>query len=284
MKRSYLVYAPPYDESSGGIKVCHRMAVEIQKRGFNVFINTPVQNKKWLVIPYFDNFDIEKKEPILQNAIAIYPDIIHDNPFNAGIIVRYLLNIPEFSGGPPIESYPETDIFYTYSRLFNTKLHLPAERVMLCPHIDTAVFYDRKLKRNGRLVYRGKGRQPDDERLFRFPSLGVKEGHKGDAGQEALADKLNRAELLYCMDNATAITEIARLCGCAVVLLPDGSYSYEDYKKHEFYGAGGMGYGILESSIARATIDSEIMARWYRLAEEEFQERLGIFIKLTQEA
>ena len=32
MNRSYLVWAPPFDESSGGIKVCHRMAVELQTR------------------------------------------------------------------------------------------------------------------------------------------------------------------------------------------------------------------------------------------------------------
>jgi hypothetical protein len=284
MKKSYLIYSPPYDHSSAGIKVLHRLAVELQKRGENVFINTVIQNKKWPIVPYFDKVDIEKKEPILQNAIAIYPDIIHDNNFNAKTVVRWMLNIPEYSGGPPIDTYPKTDIFYTYSRLFNTRLGLPDDRVLLCPSIDLSVFYDMHIPRSGRLVYRGKGQQPDNPLLAQYPSLGGKESFKGDDGQNRLRERLNKTEMLYVYDNATAITDIARLCGCPTVIVPDGLYSRKDYEQHELWHAGGIGYDLIEAPIARATIDSEYMAKYYAELEAKFQERLSEMIELTQEA
>ena len=38
----------------------------------------------------------------------------------------------------------------------------------------------------------------------------------------ALADVLNRVTLLYSFDGMTAMADIARLCGCPVVMVPTG--------------------------------------------------------------
>jgi hypothetical protein len=78
------------------------------------------------------------------------------------------------------------------------------------------------------------------------------------------------------------MTEIARLCGCPVVIIPDGSYTKEQYQQHEFWGAGGMGWGVEEAAIARETINSEKMRTAYEEAEKEFQRRLTVFIETTQ--
>jgi O-antigen biosynthesis protein len=275
MSRSYLIWAPPFDRSAGGIIVLHRFAVELQKRGMNVSISTDVQNPCWPEIPSF-GFQLHP------SAIAIYPEIIFGNEYNCRTVVRYLLNVPGVIGGPT--TFDKTDILYTYSRLFNTKIGLSEDRVMLCPHIELDAFYDMKLPRSGRMVYRGKGQQPDDPRLNKYPLIGHKESFRGDDGQKRLAESLNRCELLYCYDNATAMTDISRLCGCPVVLIPDGSYSWQDYKQYEFWGSGGFGYGIIESSVARATMDSARMRADYEKAEVLFQEKLTEFIALTQEA
>jgi hypothetical protein len=277
-RKSYLIYSPPFDNSSAGIMVLHRLAVELQKRGENVLISTENQNPKWDRVNVRFGFLGERID------IAIYPDIIHDNPFKAKTVVRWMLNIPEYSGGPPIDTYPKTDIFYTYSRLFNTRLGLPDDRILLCPSIDLCMFYDMHIPRSGRLVYRGKGQQPDSPLLAQYPSLGGKESFKGDDGQNRLREKLNKAEMIYVYDNATAITDIARLCGCPVILLPNGLYSRKDYEKHELWHAGGIGYDLIEAPIARATIDSEYMAKCYAELEVKFQERLSEMIELTQGA
>jgi hypothetical protein len=195
-----------------------------------------------------------------------------------------MLNIPEYSGGPPIDTYPKSDLFFTYSRLFNTRLGLPDDRILLCPSIDMSVFYNMHIPRSGRLVYRGKGQQPDSPLLAQYPSLGGKESFKGDEGQDRLREKLNKAEMIYVYDNATAITDIARLCGCPVVIVPNGLYFRKDYEQHELWHAGGIGYDLIEAPIARATIDSEYMAKCYAELEVKFQEQLSEMIKLTQGA
>ena len=275
MNRPYLIWSPPFDESSGGIKVMHRMVVELQKRGCEVFLNTKQQNPKWDYVPFWEDCS----EP---DVIAIYPEIVPGNPFNAKTVVRYLLNIPGACAPDYRSTWGYDDILYTYSKLFNTKLNLPEDRVILCPHIDLDVFYDMELLRKGRMVYRGKGRQPDIPMLKDYPSLGGKESFRGDDGQQRLAESLNRCDLLYCYDTATAMTEIARLCGCPVVLLPDCTYTWQDYQQHEFWQSGGIGFDLLEAPLARLTINSDVMRADYQEAEKIFQKKLTEFIEVTQ--
>jgi hypothetical protein len=269
------VWAPPFDESSGGIKCLHRLAVELQKRRELVFLSTETQNPKWPRVGTIVNIGND-----LENEISVLPEIISGNPFKSKTVVRYLLNTPGSCSPDYSSTWGKDDLFYTYSRLFNTKIGLPDDRVLLCPHIDLDVFYDQHLPRSGRAVYRGKG--PDHELLRKYPLLGGKESFRGDYGQKRLCDALNRITMLYVLDNATAMTEIARLCGCAVCLIPDGSYTKEQYQQYEFYGAGGFGWGIEESAIARATIDSEKMRSAYMETERKFQLDLTRFIEVTQ--
>jgi hypothetical protein len=274
MRKPYFIWAPPFDNASGGIVVMHRMAVELQKSGECVYINTPVQNKKRDMVLVMEDG--------IPRSIAVYPEIIQGNPFGAETVVCYLLNIPGVCGGPSsINDYEKTDFFYIYDRLFNSKIGLPEENILHCPHIDLDVFYDKHLPRVGRAVYRGKGKQPDHP-LANYPLIGGKESFRGDEGQARLCELLNRCSLLYVYDPATAITDIARLCGCPVVIIPDGSYTKEEYQQHEFYAAGGVGWGVEEAAIARATIDGEKMRQFYIEAEKIFQEKLTKFIEVTQ--
>lgn len=273
--KPYVVWSPPYDNASGGIVVMHRMAVELMKRGLTVFINTEKQNPKSPRVPVLES-------NTLQDSIAIYPEIVWGNPFESKTVVRYLLNVPGVCGGPSsIHWYPNTDFFFVFSETYNKKIGLPEECILFCPHLELDVFYNKYLKRSGRLVYRGKGKHPDDARA-NHPLLGGKESFRGDGGQQKLADALNKCELLYCYDNCTAIIDISRLCGCPVVIIPDGSYTKEQSSDSEYYKAGGVGWGIEEAAVARATINSEKVREAYIREEIVFQNKLTRFIELTQ--
>ncbi|MEN6420778.1 MAG: hypothetical protein ABFD76_02430 [Smithella sp.] len=288
-RKSYLVWAPPYDNSAGGIVVLHRLAVELQARGEDVWINTEYQNKRW---DYVATFSVEPDGSLFfhstggfgEKPIAIYPEIVSGNPFNAKTVVRYLLNIPGKCSPDYSSTWAPDDILYTYSRLYNEKLNLPEDRVMFIPQFDLSIFYDQHLPRSGRLVYHGKDRRPDDPMLKHLPCIGGKEDHKGETGQKILSAKLNRCELLYNYDNCSAITDIARLCGCPVAIIPDGSYTREEGKLSESFSVGGIGIGLEEAPIARDTIDSNKMALFYESAELKFQWALSDFIEFTQNA
>ena len=112
--------------------------------------------------------------------------------------------------------------------------------------------------------------------------LGRKDSFRGHNGADILRENLNHTELLYCYDNSTAICDIARLCGCPVVIIPDGSYTKEQRKVSESWNCGGIGFGLEEEQHAIDTIDSEKIRKWFIEAEASFQDKLTDFITETQ--
>src|SRR5271157_2585607 len=200
--KQYLIYSPPFDRSSGGIVVMHRIADSLKHRGMDArLISRSVADLYSMPFP-----------PAPEEAIAIYSEIVYGNPFNCVTVVRMILNTPGVFGGP--KGFPKDDIRFVYSRLFNTKERLPEDRVLYIPCLDLNTFYDMGLERSVVLYYRGKGTQPDHPKLKYTVPLGGKEDFRGQNRQEALREMLNRCRLLYVYDEVSCMTDIARLCGC----------------------------------------------------------------------
>jgi len=82
--------------------------------------------------------------------------------------------------------------------------------------------------------------------------------------------------VLYCYDNITAMTELARLCGCPVVLVPNGEYTEEKYREHEM-GMEGLGWGKIPEPFG----SNKFMER-YKNLKEVFYDKLNNFIEITQ--
>ncbi len=157
---------------------------------------------------------------------------------------------------------------YVYSELFND-IGVPPERILYLPAIELDIYTDRRLVRSGALFYVGKGQKIRD-----LSGAGeVTSELKRD--QARLADTLNRAEVLYCFDNATAMTLIARLCGCPVVLIPNGDYTREQYDRSQVMD--GLGWDEVPPPF-----DSDAIRASELAAYETFRERLAGFITVTQ--
>lgn len=94
--------------------------------------------------------------------------------------------------------------------------------------------------------------------------------------QQALADLLNECEVLYCYDPVTAMTEIARLCGCRVVIV-NPLYSKEQFSVYE-PGMNGISWGKDEEIV----LDAERFFYHYMDMKKIFETRLENFIESTQ--
>jgi hypothetical protein len=91
--------------------------------------------------------------------------------------------------------------------------------------------------------------------------------------------KLFRAsKVLYCFDNSTALTYEAAMCGCPVVIIPDGTQKREDYEHGEL-GIDGIAWGIEEYQ--NMTLQPEKLVSRYQKLKEEFETQLNHFIKVT---
>lgn len=206
--------------------------------------------------------------------IAIYPEIIHGNPLGAKHVVRYILNEPGVmatGGVPGPTEFEETDYLYVFSEMFNKKLKLPGSKKLFLPILDTFLFKDQGRNRPKTAVFVGKGtntgEHPKGSRI-------INRGLASDQG--ALADVLNQCHTLYQYDPISAMSEIARLCGCKVRLIQDRFTKtvYRDYEP----GINGISFREDED----VPLETEGFADHYHRMKGDFSRRLDKFIEFTQ--
>jgi hypothetical protein len=199
---NFTVYAPSYNDKSGGAWVLHFLCDQLNKIGHEskIFIYEASQ----IVNPQFDT-------PIgyLEESVVVYPEIIVNNPLNAKNVVRYLLN-KEGALQKRMISWGKTDYPLSYSRAFRDDCES-----LFYPICDLSMFYDNGTERTQNSFYIGKGYLTGDcpkldcfEITRTFPST-----------KQELADVLRRSKILFSYDAFSATNIDAALCGCLPYLL-----------------------------------------------------------------
>lgn len=203
--------------------------------------------------------------------IAIYPEIVNGNPFNAPHVVRYILNKPGVMSGngiPGPTSFDKTDKLYYFSKLFGKAA---SDHYLFLPILNFHLFKDLGMKRPKTAYFVGKGVStgihPHDSVLI---------DRSVAADQEALANLLNECEVVYSYDPVSAMTELARLCGCRIVMV-NSVYTRDQYKDYE-PGLNGMSWG----SDTKVPLDVKGFRSNYVDLKRLFSMHLDRFIEETQ--
>jgi hypothetical protein len=269
--KPYLIYTFNWDDASAGNIVLHKLAQALHKRFPNdVYVLAIEQNG--MSIPGIYSCQDDR-----DNCIAIYPEVIGGNPFSCGSVVRYLLNVPGAIGGP--SSFPVEDFLFVYSNIFNSRIGLPKDRILYTPCLNTQRFRDKGFIRTKVFYYKGKG---NTGFALGVDPLPAGTSFRGAERQEELVNLLNQTSILFSYDCVTAMNEVARLCGCPVVLMPNHQWTREDCLLLDTWEAGGMGYGLEEMEYAKDTINSTRLKERYDELEIRFQKQLDNFISVTQ--
>lgn len=252
MNRFYSVMTPPFDPTSGGIRVMWGLYGYLLAKGQIAYTNSTADDGEF---------------------IGIYPEIYRGNEAGAKVVVRYLLNKPgamALYGTPGPTSFPKTDLIYTFSKMYydTDDVH-----TMFLPILDLHTFIDQGKVRDKRAVFIGKGK---NEWLHPADCILLDRGLAQD--QQLLADFLNECQVLYSYDPVSAITEIARLCGCRVVMLQK-EYTKDDYSKYE-PGMNGMSFGLDEE----VPLETKSFRNHYQSLKAMFSKKLDKFIEATQNA
>jgi O-antigen biosynthesis protein len=230
----YIVWSYDYSHASAGPKVLHRLCHELNLAGQEAYIGA-----EWTTNPEWNT--PTHAAPLDGDWCAIYPEVVSGNPWNAPRVARWVLNVPGKLGGD--RTYQSSEYVFAWDRLF-----LDGVPLLNLPAIEADIYYDRRLPRHGELVYFGKG--PRDYTKVH----GAYEIHaEMRASRHLLADALNRATLMYCLDDVTGMTEIARLCGCPVLMVSTGERMEPDGFRERY------------------------LARW-----PVFRKQLATFIEITQ--
>lgn len=255
--RAYSVASPAYEYTSGGVRVMYGLYGWLLAKGAIAYLNEYPNNTK--------------------DFVAIYPEIVRGNPFGANTVVRYILNKPGivsavYSSGKtetgPTE-FPGEDV-YVFSEMFNT-MGVDEKHHLFLPILDLHLWKDQGKKRTQRAVFEGKGISTNQH-----PKDCVIITRAMSADQQWLADTLNECEVVYQYDPVSAMSEIARLCGCRVVYLGQG-YSRDDYLRYE-PGINGMSFGEDQE----VPLDVEGFREHYIGLRSIFSKKLDKFIDETQ--
>jgi hypothetical protein len=205
----YLIWAPPYQHNSGGIRALHRLCHLLNERGQQAYVATK-GNPEWKELPLpFDGCDAR--------AIVVYPEIVNGNPWNAENRVRWVLNKPGFIGGPG--HYDPDELVFAWSTDY---VHVPADRLLTVDTIEWDLFNaDLRTRRDADRFWTDKGANKG------IPSCPVTAGleqitYEWPAERAELAALLKRTRILYTYDDRSQLNWEAMLCGCRVVLLPQG--------------------------------------------------------------
>jgi hypothetical protein len=256
--RPYVVYSPVLElnTTSGGVRVMFGLYGHLLAKGMiaytNVLLNT-------------------------HDFVAIYPEIMHGNEGGADRVVRYILNKPGLMGGgtreKPLKAGPETfeptDELYYFSKLFGEAKD--DNHYMFLPILNAHLFKPQDKRRTKTCVFVGK-----DFDLHQHPSDAIYITKEITNDQQGLADLLNECQVMYCYDRVTAMTEIARLCGCRVVMI-NNSYTKDEFSKYEA-GLNGISWEKDEGT----KLDVDGFRDHYAWMKRDFSRKLDIFIEATQ--
>jgi len=211
----YLIYAPDYTHASSGIKVLHKLSHELNLVGEEAYVGfCGVTNPEW---------NTPKAEPSwfgIAEYIAVYPEVVWNNPWNALKVARWVLNAPGKLGGTT--TYDPSEMVFSWHKQFLDDVPL-----LNLPAIELDIYNDFHYgNRKGIAYYVGKG-----EITNRIDGLiEITQAMRED--RYWLADLLNSVKLLYCYDDVTAMVDIARLCGCPALVIPTGKlYTPEGYRE-----------------------------------------------------
>lgn len=273
-KIAYVIWAPDYGENSAGVRCLYLLCDALNKRGLRSVVVGSKLGPDHLHAPIVSR--AIASAAVVAGAAAIYPETISGNPLNAKTVVRWVMNKPGWIGGDKIYS-PSEHIFY-YAEGYRRAIQNKIAGKLFLPTLDESLFYHdgtSAQQRNLECFYVGKSVYKagnfDKDKTFEIT--------RQSPSRSELGKLLRASRVLYCFDNSTALTYEAVMCGCAVVIIPDGTQKREDYEFGEL-GIDGIAWGLQE--YRNLAPNPEKMINRYQQLKNEFEIQLDHFIRVTK--
>ncbi|MFA5839187.1 MAG: glycosyltransferase family 9 protein [Candidatus Margulisiibacteriota bacterium] len=271
IKQSYIIVAPEFAPNSAGVTVLHKLAFLLNSAGYPAYIYNNYSPPPWSS----PTISTENgKKLIEEGAIIVYPEVVSGNPLQGRVVARYILNSPGLLGGE--KEYDPAEICFCY---VNSLLQpgMENDRILYIPVIDTSVFFNNhQPKTIDYLVYFGKhkkvGGYPESKIIYR---------HK--PSRPELGKLLRKCKKLICYDNFTALSTEATLCGCPVVIIPDGTRQKGALEEGGF-GLNGIAWGNSPEEFIHAENTLDKATERLSSMEAKVQQNLQNFIAITQAA
>jgi hypothetical protein len=250
----FIIYAPPFDENSGGNLVLHRLCDLLNKQGERSYIwlwgGQPQPHKSGICERF--NTPFAKLSDLSDNTIVVYPEVVSGNPLMAKNVVRWLLYKPGFFTGEV--NYGKDDFYFYTERVFVPNgFNVEEDNILAIRYLFNDIYKQTNFgKRNGScyILRKGKGRKiiHDLKDSILIDELSHKE----------IADIFNKVEYCISYDLYTTYSQYAVMCGCKSIVVPENGISKEEWYNGE-ESRYGIAYGFNDLDYAEKTKDKLIL-------------------------
>ena len=271
----FVVFGPSFVSNSAGIGCLYRLCHELRRLGYSAFMAGGQRGAPHLDAPMVDL--VEAAELCRRGYVAVYPEVVPGNPFGSPTVIRWVLNRPGLLGGD--EVYDDDEIVFCYSDVYRPYVRNRVAGKLYMPTIDEEIFRTDEWdisRRSLECFYIGKSSWKDGvvdrDKAFEIT--------RHTPAKSDLGKLFRAARVLYCFDNSTILIHEALLCGCPVVIIPDGTQTKEDYAGHEL-GTEGIAWGVEE--FHGQSVDVPAVGRRYEQAKSDFGRQLEHFIAVSRQ-
>lgn len=269
----FVIVAPSFVANSAGVCCLYRLCDELRRRGFSAFMAGGQCGAPHLDAPIIDL--AEAMRLCGRGYAVVYPETFPGNPLGSPTVMRWVLNRPGLLGGD--EVYDDAELVFCYSDVHRPYIRNRVAGTLYMPAVDESIFHTNDwdiTRRSVECFYVGKSTWKDGF-VDRHTAVEITRDHPA---RSELGDLFRAARVLYCFDNSTLLVFEALLCGCPVVIIPDGTYTKQDSAGFAF-GAAGIAWGIEE--FRGESVDVPDLRRRYEQSKAEFLAQLDHFIAVS---
>lgn len=275
--KKFLIFAPGYNEKSGGAIVIHRLCHLLNEAGREAYlvpmfhghevsilnlaqvaaqVQAEMQNLLNSSFPLHPHFNTRKYDGNLNairdndDYIVIYPEIISGNPMGAKHVVRWFLHNPGYHTGQV--AYAPGELYFRFSDATKEFQLTGSHMSQHLLHLGYFPFdlYNQQgaaVERSGSAyMFREGFERPLAHNLENSLRISSSYSHA------QIADVFKRVKTFISYDTRTAYSELAVLCGCESVVMPEPGISEEQWRP-EVEARSGIAYGFENLEKARAT-------------------------------
>lgn len=237
-----IIAAPAYNESIGGVVVLHKLCHILNELGYNSSLTTTLklngQNEYFLLN---SNYNTKITTEIdLEKDIIIYPEIQPGNPLGGKNIIRWILNdyhLPEKDN--IVHTWDDRDLWLYYSEEFYD--NLKEKNILFIRETKLDIFKNYNLKRDieSCFTYR-KNHHLKTSLPIHHPTDSIEIPHI--ISDEELVNIFNRSKRFYSYDTETYLNELASLCGCESIVIPNPLSKTSNNRLGVAYGLENLEY------------------------------------------
>lgn len=279
IKYPYYIFTPNYRESSSGIQALHYLCHALNLEGAKAYIAGAKITNPDLHTPLLEHNLILQHKKAGTPFIAVYSDIISDNPLNAPVVVRYMLNKEGVINGNRIYPTPGELRFYFREEFYDPQI--PGD-IIFTPMIDLEEFKpDPLIKRDLNLLY--LNRVPRSAVDFsKLPSDITVLSMEDPLTLKELAAVLKRGKVLYSFEMSSTCS-LAACAGCPVVSLFAPNFEKYSISTNDIKNSHGAFLTSDEKNqIQKAQEKTTVFRDFYTKIEDQFWNQLQNFIEKTQ--